>query len=514
MLIALDAGHGLYTAGRRCLKSLDPGETREWALNHRVACYVARYLADYDCDILRTDDPTGAEDVTLEARVSKANLCGADAFISIHHNAGIKGGSGGGVVAYTCRKCSAVSTRLRDVIYERTVYRTGLSGNRSAPRQSYDYYVLKHTKMPAVLIECGFMDSSADVPVILSEAHAEEIARGITDALVEVLGLEPSNERGEAMKYVETDGVMIAEVPVSEFKILLLDAPKRSMGVNRCNGGFFGNFEEGADCFTLPVGHVVCDYAADSRWTRHYCEERGSFDGDKFAFNASTWPFKNSLYGHQVSTLVVADGRAEIVDTASLPLCEYAISGVPVVRGGGDCKFTAYVKAQGWGATSLRATWHVFVGLKEDRADTVFVMGMRTKTSNMIKTSEAYKVFSAMGFRDVIKLDGGGSFFFDAAGRTKRTSGNRRICTVLELGTPEVAVNPYPTPCITLFRGSNLIPAYNKWLQWELNAHGYSCEVDGRFGAVTQSQLKSYQADHGLDDDGRCGKATRTSFLN
>lgn len=34
--LALDAGHGLYTAGKRCLKSLDPNETREWVLNNRI----------------------------------------------------------------------------------------------------------------------------------------------------------------------------------------------------------------------------------------------------------------------------------------------------------------------------------------------------------------------------------------------------------------------------------------------------------------------------------------------
>ena len=37
MLICIDAGHGLHTPGKRCLKSLDPRETREWRLNARVA---------------------------------------------------------------------------------------------------------------------------------------------------------------------------------------------------------------------------------------------------------------------------------------------------------------------------------------------------------------------------------------------------------------------------------------------------------------------------------------------
>lgn len=39
--IVIDAGHGRNTAGKRCPKSLDPNETREWVLNARVAEAVA-----------------------------------------------------------------------------------------------------------------------------------------------------------------------------------------------------------------------------------------------------------------------------------------------------------------------------------------------------------------------------------------------------------------------------------------------------------------------------------------
>ena len=38
-ILALDAGHYLATPGKRCLKSLDPKQTREWILNDRVTRY-------------------------------------------------------------------------------------------------------------------------------------------------------------------------------------------------------------------------------------------------------------------------------------------------------------------------------------------------------------------------------------------------------------------------------------------------------------------------------------------
>ena len=54
-------------------------------------------------ELLRTDDTTGKTDVTLSGRTNAASKFGADAYISIRHNAGISGGTGGVIVA-TWRK--------------------------------------------------------------------------------------------------------------------------------------------------------------------------------------------------------------------------------------------------------------------------------------------------------------------------------------------------------------------------------------------------------------------------
>ena len=89
-IIAIDAGHGMKTAGKRCLKSIDPNQTREWWLNDRIADRLEALLAGYDCKIVRVDDTTGAKDISMAARVKTANSANADFYISIHHNAGIK----------------------------------------------------------------------------------------------------------------------------------------------------------------------------------------------------------------------------------------------------------------------------------------------------------------------------------------------------------------------------------------------------------------------------------------
>ena len=69
------------------------------------------------------------------------------------------------------------------------IAKTGLKGNRSKPTLTAGFYVLKHTKMPAVLLELGFMDSSTDVPIILTNAYAQKCARAIVEVLVKRGGL-------------------------------------------------------------------------------------------------------------------------------------------------------------------------------------------------------------------------------------------------------------------------------------------------------------------------------------
>lgn len=188
--IALSAGHGLNTAGKRCLKSLDPNETREWWLNDRVCDYVERYLRDYEgYSLLRMDDSDdGKDDVELATRTNAANAWGADFYLSVHHNAGINGGSGGGICAFSYYG-STKGAEWRDAIYNALIAHTGLKGNRAQPKLEAGFYVIKHTKAPAVLLELGFMDSATDVPIILSDSYAQKCAKAIVETIVKRAGL-------------------------------------------------------------------------------------------------------------------------------------------------------------------------------------------------------------------------------------------------------------------------------------------------------------------------------------
>lgn len=188
--LAIDAGHGINTAGKRVDKKLDANQTREWTLNDRVARYIAEAAKQYDgVETLRVDDVTGKKDVSPSARCKASDNWGADMYISCHHNAGINLGSGGGIVAYS-NKEGTKGAEYRDAIYKACIAAGGLRGNRADPTKAKGWYVVKNTKAPAVLMEYGFMDSKTDAPVILTDAYSKLVGYATMEGIAKVAGLK------------------------------------------------------------------------------------------------------------------------------------------------------------------------------------------------------------------------------------------------------------------------------------------------------------------------------------
>ncbi len=192
--IAYGAGHFRYTLGNKVSKELDPGETREWVLNDRVARHFQEAAKQYEgVELLRTDDITGQTDVGLAARCQKANAWGADFCLSIHHNAGANLTNAGGVVAFSYPG-SSKGADYRNAIYDACLAAGGLRGNRALPKTTAGFYVLRYTDAPCVLMEYGFMDSKIDAPVILQEEYSRKMAYATMAAIAKVAGLEKKND--------------------------------------------------------------------------------------------------------------------------------------------------------------------------------------------------------------------------------------------------------------------------------------------------------------------------------
>lgn len=204
--VALNAGHYLGTSGRNCPKSLDPNMTKEWVLNNRVVTKMQKLLSAYeDIEVLRVDDPEGLVEQTFTQKRKKVNDWGADFYLGVHHNAADKIFNGGGISAFVTINPTAESVEWRDALYYEAVKGTGLKGNRADPLVERDLHELRHLNCPAVLMECGFMDSTVDCPIILTDEYADKIAKAFVAVIVEKSGakLKPSAEPQKTPTTVE-----------------------------------------------------------------------------------------------------------------------------------------------------------------------------------------------------------------------------------------------------------------------------------------------------------------------
>ena len=234
--LAISAGHYLYTPGKRCIKSIDPTETREWVLNARIADKVGVILNRYEeVNILRLDDPTGETKIKIEQRAKMSDAHNADFYLAIHHNALGKGYAfdGGGIVVYHYgdTKQYPDTVWLANEFYQTVLAHNHLRGNRANPVcQNRNLYEVSAPKARSFLLENGFMDSKTDTPIILTEEFAQNTAEGIAEFFVNYWGLK--------LKADESKSDLLAELESVEANIKALEKRKAELqALLGINGG-------------------------------------------------------------------------------------------------------------------------------------------------------------------------------------------------------------------------------------------------------------------------------------
>ena len=174
--IMLDAGHG----GR------DPGavyegrQEKEDALQLTLA--IGEILEDYGLDVEYTRTTDIYESPSQKAM--EANNADVDFFISIHRNSNPTPNSASGVESLVYNK-SGLKLDMAENINEQL---ESLGFVNLGVKARPNLIVLRRTKMPAVLVEVGFINSDSDNA--LFDESLEDIAQAIADCILDTLELE------------------------------------------------------------------------------------------------------------------------------------------------------------------------------------------------------------------------------------------------------------------------------------------------------------------------------------
>lgn len=174
-LVVVDAGHG----------GKDPGamyygyEEKDFALP--MALETGRLLEAAGCRVVysRSNDTY----ITLANRADLANSMGADIFVSIHANAYPQNPDINGLETY-CYKLGGQAEILANYVHDAILAAADPTdrGVRTA-----NYYVLRETDMPAILVETGYMSNEEECEMLADTAYQKTLSKAMANGIISYL---------------------------------------------------------------------------------------------------------------------------------------------------------------------------------------------------------------------------------------------------------------------------------------------------------------------------------------
>ena len=183
-IIIVDSGHG----------GKDPGATANGAQEKDINLSIVHYLKE----MLDQNDAikvyyTRLDDtfISLQERTDLANEVEADFFLSVHNNAFRSEHNGTETIYFKDSDHSGLnSSELAEIYQDYLVDYVGL--NNRGIKSNNTLFVLRHTEMPAVIVEGGFLTNKIDITYITDPAVQQIMAQALYDATLEVFKQYPT----------------------------------------------------------------------------------------------------------------------------------------------------------------------------------------------------------------------------------------------------------------------------------------------------------------------------------
>ena len=179
-VIVIDPGHG----------GADPGAQnsglKEKDVNLDISLRLSKVLESKGCKVILTREVDKdfflpgfvqgrmAKRAELNQRINLASENNADLFISVHANSFPQRNTYGMETYYHLK--SAPGKALAERIQEQL---TGLQSDNKRKAKAGDYYLINQSKMPAVIVEVGFISNPRERKLLLSSNYRDLIAEAI-----------------------------------------------------------------------------------------------------------------------------------------------------------------------------------------------------------------------------------------------------------------------------------------------------------------------------------------------
>jgi len=179
--VVIDAGHG----------GKDPGTSGNGLVEKDITLDIALKLNEIlqnegvNTYMIRTDDTN----MDRKDRIYKANKINAALYLSIHCD-WYKSSSIKGMTIYRHPSEDIKYGNLSSKKYAENIHKELLKATDISDRgikNNTEYAVLRHAKMPSVLVELGYLSNPYDASVLGSQESREAIARSLADGIINSL---------------------------------------------------------------------------------------------------------------------------------------------------------------------------------------------------------------------------------------------------------------------------------------------------------------------------------------
>lgn len=184
-VVMLDPGHGGYDPGAIAAQGV-----YEKTINLQLAQRIKEMFRPSGISIVLTREEdidyvvkgirgkTTKKQVDLNYRIDMANEAKADVFVSLHVNATANSQKSGAETFYHAD--SAPGKRLAELIQQELIKIPGMNRRIAKPG---DFYVVRNTSMPAVIVEVGYLSSPKERKKLQQSWYQEQLSRAIAKGI-------------------------------------------------------------------------------------------------------------------------------------------------------------------------------------------------------------------------------------------------------------------------------------------------------------------------------------------
>lgn len=182
-VVILDPGHGGADPGK-----IGVNDAKEKDINLQVANKIKKMLEKEKIQVIMTreDDTTLAKENStnkkiedMKGRVELINKTAPRIVVSIHQNSYHQESISGAQVFYYTH---SEEGRVAAEIMQKALLACNEENTRQA-KANDTYYLLKRTKTPTVIVECGFLSNWKEAELLVTDEYQEKLAKAICQGI-------------------------------------------------------------------------------------------------------------------------------------------------------------------------------------------------------------------------------------------------------------------------------------------------------------------------------------------